>query len=254
MNENGPVTAAVSPRHVSQPATDLRVATYNIHSGVGLDRRHDPERIIRVIDELDADIVGLQEVVSSLGSDADSMGQMADARCYETVTGPNIVHNRGRYGNLLLTRRPVLDFRLHDLTVAPHEPRGAIDACIEMPEGPMQVIVTHLGLRRAERRRQLARLHTAVNNEATACVILGDFNAPTGLELRRAGLGGHGTLRFAPRSFPANMPLLALDRIWVQPDALIRSMRAHRSPLARLASDHLPVIATLTLPAAGGVR
>ena len=245
---DGPMTAVASSLKAERPSIGLRVATYNIHGAVGLDGRYDLGRVIRVIDELEADIVGLQEVAGCPVTNAESTRVIADACGYEPIAGPNIVGNRGRLGNLLLSRQPVLDFRLLDLTVSPHEPRGAIDARIELPDGSLQVMVTHLGLRLAERRRQLARLNAAITGDGHPSIILGDFNAPGRWELRRAGLGGGRTMAFAPRSFPANVPILALDRIWARPDALLRSTHAHRSSLARLASDHLPVVASLTLP------
>lgn len=237
--------AALSPLPSPPVVTGLRVATYNIHSAVGLDRRHDLARIIRVINELEADIVGLQEVAGS--PDADAMQLIADACGYSAVAGPNIVRHRSRFGNLLLSRPPVLDYRLLDLSVGAREPRGAIEARIEVPDGPLRVMVTHLGLRRGERRMQLARLRAVVSADEIPSVVLGDFNAPTRRELQRAGFGGRQALGLAPRSFPSNVPVLALDRIWTRPDALISSVIAHRSPLARLASDHLPVVATLSV-------
>ena len=223
--------------------SDIRVATYNIHGGIGLDRRHDLPRIIRVIDELHADIIGLQEVAGT--PDADAMELIAHECGYWAVAGPNIVEHRGHFGNLLLSRWPIREHRLLDISVASREPRGAIDA---RGAQHLQVIVTHLGLRRGERRKQLARLNNAVSSDDTPAVILGDFNTPTRRELHRAGLGGGWAPRLAPRSFPANLPLLALDRIWVRPDALLHSVRAHRSRLSRVASDHLPVVASLCLP------
>lgn len=224
----------------------IRVATYNIHSGVGLDRRHDLQRIIRVIDELRADIVGLQEVAST--ADADTVELIAGECNYWAVAGPNIVEHRAHFGNLLLSRWPIREHRLLDISIGSREPRGAIDARVALGDEHLQVVVTHLGLRRAERQKQLARLHNAVSGDDSPALILGDFNAPTGRELRNAGLGGRWAPKLAPRSFPANLPLLALDRIWARPDALLHWVRAHRSPLARVASDHLPVLGSLSMP------
>jgi endonuclease/exonuclease/phosphatase family metal-dependent hydrolase len=227
-------------------AADLTVATYNIHSGIGVDKQYDLTRVIRVIGELDADIVGLQEVATMV--DAETVELIAVANGYTAVEGPNIVSHRGRYGNLLLSRWPIAEFRLLDLSVASHEPRGAIEARVQIGESQLRIIVTHLGLRRAERRQQLTRLREAIAGDDTPGAILGDFNAPTRFELWRAGFGGHRGFGFAPRSFPANVPLLALDRIWTRPESILRSVRAHRTPLSRIASDHLPVIADLSLP------
>ena len=230
-------------------SASIRVATYNIHGAIGLDRRHDLSRVIDVIGELQADIVGLQEV--AVTEDADAVELIAEACGYVAVAGPNIVRHRCRFGNLLLSRWPITDFRLLDLSVARREPRGAIDARIEIRDESFQIVVTHLGLRRSERRRQLEMLRDAVAEQNLPSVILGDFNAPSRRELRHAGLDGRRTLSLAPRSFPANAPILALDRIWAWPDSLLQAVRAHRSPRSRVASDHLPVIGELAMPSAG---
>lgn len=241
MTPAGETEAAATPR--ADPV-DLTVATYNIHSAIGVDKQYDLRRVIRVIGELDADIVGLQEVATTI--DAETVERIADVNGYTTtVEGLNIVRQQGRYGNLLLSRWPVAHFRLLDLSVGSHEPRSAIDAHVHVGECRLRVIVTHLGLRRAERRQQLTRLREAIAADDTPSAILGDLNAPTRFELWRAGLDGHRGL--APRSFPTNIPLLALDRIWARPESLLRSVRAHRTPLSRIASDHLPVVADLSL-------
>lgn len=243
-------TARQTPGPAPWEHTTLRVATYNIHGAVGLDRRHDLDRVMDVINELEADIVGLQEV--AVTEDADSVELIAEASGYAVVAGPNIVSPGCRFGNLLLSRWPVAEFRLLDLSIPSREPRGAIDARIEVRATTLQIVVTHLGLRRVERRRQLGMLRDAVNVDSRPSVILGDLNAPTRRELRRAGLDGRRAL--APRSFPANAPIFALDRIWAYPDSMLRSVHAHRSRLSRVASDHLPVVADLVVSVDGGAE
>jgi endonuclease/exonuclease/phosphatase family metal-dependent hydrolase len=226
--------------------SEIVVATYNIHGGVGTDGRHDLPRIIRVIGELGADIVGLQEVAGA--PDADTFALLARECGYFAVAGPNITRERCPFGNLLLSRWPLDEYRLLDISVSPFEPRGAIDALPALDQGRLRVIVTHLGLRRSERRQQLSQLREALEDDPVPVVILGDFNAPTRRELVKAGLGGHPRFRLAPRSFPSNVPLVALDRVWARPDSLLRKTRAHRSELSRVASDHLPIIASLSIP------
>ena len=123
-------------------------------------RRRDPERVAAVLREIDADVIGLQEVDARPGATSDSMQMqyLASALGLHAVAGPTIVRHDGHYGNALLTRRPVLDVRRVDLTVYRREPRAAIDADLDIDGAVVRVIVTHLGLLPGERRIQVRRL------------------------------------------------------------------------------------------------
>jgi endonuclease/exonuclease/phosphatase family metal-dependent hydrolase len=231
----------------------LVVASYNVHRCIGSDGRHDPDRIAAVLAELEADVVGLQEVDSRPESEGgiDQLAYLARASGFARLRGTTVVRSRsgGHYGNALLTRLQVRQARLHDLSLAPREPRGAIDAELSFGALRVRVIVTHFGLRPEERRGQCERLLARLRppHAAPLCVLLGDFNdwwAPArGVEPLDAHFGPAPPVR----TFPARAPLVALDRIWVQPGDLLRSVRAHRTPLARSASDHLPVRGVIDL-------
>ena len=227
------------------------VATYNTHAAVGADRRCDPSRIVSVVKELDADIVGLQEVDSrpAPGSEWDQFEYYANEYGFDAVPGPNLISGRGTYGNLFLSRLPVRSFAYHDLSITPFEPRGAIDARVQAGHKLLRVLVTHLGLRWRERRRQLARLEEILRDDDGPLLVLGDFNVFLTAELRATGFGVPKNGARAPRSYWSRLPLLALDRIWARPHAMLEMVWAHRSALSRLASDHLPVVGRLTLDA-----
>lgn len=225
----------------------LTLASYNIHRAVGTDGRCMPERIVSVIREIDPDIIGLQEVDwrVPVRKGATEFDILAALPGYTPVAGPNIRDHRGHYGNLLLSRHPVGAVRLVDLSEPGREPRGAIDAEIELPDRRLRVIVTHLGLRVGERRRQakkLAAALTAIPGHTT--VLLGDFNdwLPTKPTLRP--LTGLCRRSASPRSYPAPRPLLALDQILLHGPGSVEAA-CHNSPDARTASDHLPVVARL---------
>jgi endonuclease/exonuclease/phosphatase family metal-dependent hydrolase len=226
---------------------ELTVATYNIHRCVGLDRRRDPERIARVIAELAVDLVGLQEVDARHGlrRAPDQFDFFAKAIGGNAIRGPNIRGPRGEMGNALITRHPVREARLLDLSLPGREPRGAIDADIEVNGLVVRVVVAHLGLRVAERRIQVARLVEAIEGGGATVIVMGDFNE---WHLHRSTLTpldtklGHST---PVPSFPARFPFLSLDRIWAGPDGAVSGIRVHRTPLARRASDHLPVRAQI---------
>jgi endonuclease/exonuclease/phosphatase family metal-dependent hydrolase len=220
-----------------------------------MDGRHDPDRVAAVIRELDADLIGLQEVDSRRGSEGgiDQLEYLARASGCSYVAGPTLRRHDGESGNGLLTRHPIRSHRLFDLSVHGREPRGAIDVELEHAGVVVRVVVTHLGLRARERREQGGRLLQllAARGEQVA-VLLGDFNE-WGLSSR---LLRRLHRNFGPgrsvRTFPAPLPLLPLDRIWARPHAAVVELAAHRSRLARRASDHLPVRAVLDVACGAG--
>jgi endonuclease/exonuclease/phosphatase family metal-dependent hydrolase len=229
----------------------LRLASYNIHRCLGRDRRHDPDRIAAVIRELDADVIGLQEVSTRLGGEPaiDQLVHLARATGYEAVAGPTLRFAAGHCGNALLVRGGVRSVAHLDLSLPRREPRALLDVEIECGGTSVRVIVTHLGLLGLDRRAQVRRLLQHLGDDRDRLlVMLGDFNEwfPQAATLRRlrARLGRS----LAVRTFPAWRPLLALDRIWAQPGEALTDVRAHATPLAREASDHLPVRGTLMLP------
>jgi len=228
--------------------TRLRVATYNVHSGVGVDRRFRPQRIVDVIDELEADVVALQEVLSPVRG-VDVHASLREKTGLHLVTLTTMPLAGGTFGNALLSRWPILDFAEHGLTVGTREPRGALDATLGRETRELRVIATHLGLRSAERHEQLSRLLEIVRREpGLPTVIAGDFNITRArareLRAHAAQLGKQSALA----TFPSFAPLLALDRIFALHGAEIVDVAVHRSRKARVASDHLPLVATIELP------
>lgn len=230
--------------------TRIRIATYNVHSGRGIDGRFKPERVSAVIAELRADVIALQEYVS-LVADFDMRDHLMRATGFQMVAMSTVRAGTGHFGNAVLSRWPIIDAVEHKLDVRRYEPRGALEVAIGRDRRELRVIATHLGLRVHERREQLARLLDIVRRDtSTPTVLAGDFNVmrSRGSELRAChDHFGHSD---APRTFPSIAPLLALDRVWVMPCSALVSIEAHRSRLARIASDHLPVVATLDLPGA----
>jgi endonuclease/exonuclease/phosphatase family metal-dependent hydrolase len=223
----------------------IRLATYNTHGHVGRDRTYDPQRTADVIRELKADVVALQEVVSRQGR-LEALEFLAEETGMRAVSGPTLLRADSDFGNALLARAELLDVQRVDLSFERSEPRGAIDAVLGIRGERLRVIGTHLGLRPAERRHQVGALlarHDCDDPEPTA--LMGDINEwfLWGWPLRQ--LHARFGRPPAPATFPAAWPLFALDRIWIKPLARLRRLAVHASPLARVASDHLPVVAVI---------
>lgn len=237
------------------PPDSFSVASYNVHRFIGMDRRYDPERVGLVVRELGAEIVGLQEIDSQFYRNGNQLECLAVTTGLEVVLGPTLRSQNGHYGNALLTSFPVKEVRRIDLSVRGREPRGALDVDLLVNGQTVRVIVAHLGLNIAERRRQIRRLLDIFCSERDRMeIMLGDFNEwiPMGKPL--CWINRFFGKSPSPRTFPSFMPLLSLDRIWIRPlDALV-SMWTHRTPLSRVASDHLPVRAVITHGADSGTR
>jgi len=228
--------------------TELRIATYNLQSGIGMDRRFVPGRIAAVIDELCADVIALQEFLSPVET-FDLKAHLAASTRFHAVLMPTMTFPHGSFGNAVLSRWPILDVAEHDLSVGAYEPRGALEVTVGEARPLLRVIATHLGLHAAERREQIARLSGIVKRGPTIpCVLAGDFNIVRSRSKDYAALDAHFGACPAPRSFPSIAPFFALDRIWASPRAALVGIETYRSWSARLASDHLPVVATLDFP------
>jgi len=227
----------------------LTAATWNIHGAIGADGRYAPGRIVDVLREIDADVVALQEVASQQAH-AHFLHDLERETGYHVVAGLLRQHRGSDFGNAVLSKFPVRSVDRLDLAVGSYEPRGALDVCVDLgAHALLRVVATHLGLRPSERREQVRRILAVVEREGTQpTLLMGDLNEwyLWGRPLR--WLHSHfREMPAAPRTFPASRPVFALDRIWVSPAAALRRLERHCSALARVASDHLPLIARIVL-------
>jgi endonuclease/exonuclease/phosphatase family metal-dependent hydrolase len=223
----------------------LTIATYNIHDAVGSDHVFAPDRVAVVLKELDADIIALQEIGAHAGG-MDVIEALRATTGYTAIAAPTRHRGAGDYGNCLFTRFAVTETTRLDLTFRTREARGAIDVLLDCGGAPLRVIATHLGLRPAERRAQIQLLLQVLESQVVApTVLMGDLNEwfLWGRPLR--WLHAHFEKAPAPPTFPARWPLLALDRIWVEPRALLLRTWVHATAAARAASDHLPLVARI---------
>ena len=231
--------------------TPITIASYNIHRGVGLDRRRDLDRIGVVIAEMNPDVIGLQEVIREDGNvmpTADQAAYLASKLGMELVMGETRPHGAGIYGNAVLTRLPVVGSARHDLSHRLREPRGCLRVDLSVNDTALHVFNCHFGLGFRERRDQVSLLSTFL--KAADCegprLVVGDFNewhrGPVTRGLRREF---SSPMRRMRRTHPAWFPLFRLDRIYWDVELEGEEFHVHRSRLARVASDHLPVVARL---------
>jgi endonuclease/exonuclease/phosphatase family metal-dependent hydrolase len=231
----------------------VTVASYNIHKGLGVDRRFDPERIAAVITEIGAALVALQEADQRFGERRGllNLHRLEEASGLTLVRTSPAPNGHGWRGNALLIRSGAVR-NVRRLALPGAEPRGALVVDLELPSGPLRVVAAHLGLLRRVRRWQVRAIVKAVDDGTRIpTLLLGDLN-----EWRpgpRSSLHDlkpfFGPLPAAPMSFPSYYPMVALDRVIGSP-GLVTGLEAHHTPLSEVASDHLPLKATIDIPAA----
>jgi endonuclease/exonuclease/phosphatase family metal-dependent hydrolase len=230
----------------------MKVASYNIHKAIGLDRRRDPERILTILHEIGADIVALQEADRRFGTRSSCLplAMIDDHGHYRAVRLDTRPDSIGWHGNAFLVARHIDVTEAAVVALPTLEPRGAIRLDAMVRGHCVRVVGMHLDLSGIRRRQQIATILAHLNDCAPPCptILMGDLN-----EWSAAG----GALRaFAPRyrvlapgrSFHTRRPVAQLDRIIVSHDLVVDGCGVHHSALASRGSDHLPVWAQLSLP------
>ena len=230
----------------------ITFASYNIHKAVGLDRRRDPDRILAILREIDADVVALQEVDRRFGlrETVLPLASIADHTPYRVVPLAMRPHSIGWHGNALLVRRDIEVAEAASVTLPTLEPRGAVRADLLFGGHRLRVVGMHLDLSGVRRRQQVRSILSHISDCEYGCpaVLMGDLNewAQHGGCLREFA---DGWQVLAPgRSFPARRPVAQLDRIIASSDWQVVETKVHHSALAARGSDHLPVMARLEVP------
>ncbi len=226
----------------------ITLATYNIHACVGADGRFDPERIVKVLREIDADVVALQEVEHHPIDGYDTLEYLAAETGLTAIAGPTLLRKTRHYGNALLTNFSILKVNRMNLSLHWHEPRGALDVILDCNGQQMRVVATHPGLAPWERRRQVRQLISSFAAQpADIAVLMGDLNEwfLGGRILRWLHAHFQPTPHFS--TYPARLPMFALDRMWVHPNNRLLKLEVHGTFLARIASDHLPLKGVLEI-------
>lgn len=236
-----------------------------MHYAIGRDNRFDIARIVEVIAETDADVIGLQEVGwhRPHHERLDHFAYLQEMSGYQVLECLVRDPLRSRFGNALLTRLPVTEKRWIDLKVAGHVPRAALSVDLSLrergagDEGPgspaasLRVLVAHLGLAPWERTQQAQRLVAAADRDlpdGCPVALMGDFNIWRRTTQSERLLRQRFPETVSLPSYPAGRPIAALDRIFLSEGVGLAAAAVLDGGKAAMASDHLPVLAQVTLP------
>jgi endonuclease/exonuclease/phosphatase family metal-dependent hydrolase len=256
--------ARTPSRNLRRLPKTLRLLTYNVHSCMGTDGTVSPHRIARVIERENPDIIALQEVdVHRERTQAEDQAQLlAHYLDMDVHFHPALQIEKEQYGEAVLSRFPMSLRRADALPYHKHwlvnEPRGALWVEFEMDDGRrLQLVNTHLGLGHIERRRQAASLLApdwlgSVSRQ-DAAILCGDLNSVRGSYVHRLlctrfrdvqqALSGHRPLH----TFPGHHPFGSVDHIFTSDHVSILAVRVPQHRLARVASDHLPLVVDLRI-------
>jgi len=242
--------ARAAGRHV-----DVRVATYNIHRCRGMDRRLLPSRITEVLREIDADVIALQEVIGAGPSGSGQAEEIGAALGMGWIMAP-VRHLRSHlFGNVVMSRFPIIQHGHYDLSWRTCEPRGCQRVDLDLGDGRLlHVYNVHLGTAVLERRYQAPRLAAFVHDHRVTGpkIILGDFNewmrglATQTLSALFKSVDLHSHLR-RRRTYPGIFPVVHLDHIYYEGEVEVRKVELPRTRRALVASDHLPLVANLRI-------
>jgi len=228
----------------------LTFASYNIHKGVGLDGRRDPDRVIAVLRELHADVIALQEADRRFGERESVLPKaLLDETPWRAAPVAKRARSLGWHGNALLVRRDIAIEHAEPLDLPTLEPRGAVRADLLVEGRRVRVLGMHLDLSGLLRREQIRAIlrHCHACEQACPTVLMGDFNqwGRSSGAFREFAAGWH--VPSLGNSFPSRRPIAPLDRIVHSPEWHCSHAGVHHSALATAASDHLPIRATLEL-------
>lgn len=246
---------SVADTKLSRRHVDVRIATYNIHRSRGMDRRTMPSRVAEVIRGLNADVVALQEVIGAGPAGAGQAEEIGAAVGMGWVMTSVRQLRKHQFGNVILSRFPVVHHSHYDLSWRTCEPRACQRADLDLGGGQcLHIYNVHLGTAVLERRYQATRLAAFVHDRRVAGpkVILGDFNEWTrGLATKTLSALFESVDIYAHlkrrRTYPGIFPFLHLDHIYYEGRVEVRAVELTRSRLSLMASDHLPLVADLRI-------
>ncbi|MBT3135710.1 endonuclease/exonuclease/phosphatase family protein [Alteromonas sp. ALT199] len=233
-----------------------RIVTYNIHSGVGRDKKHDYKRIGQLLANSGADVVLLQEMdTRSVERDtAQDVKDICANNTFKLIPSPAIREPNGWYGNAILTRFNVLKHDTVDVSQTGRQPRNVQIVELKTEKSPLTVVNTHKGLKKFERRSQFSLLHEHLSlrlkERQTPLFLAGDFNEWQFFSKAFKALNALLSQQKVGATFPSHFPVFSLDRVWVTQDIKVKSCRKLKNAKTKVFSDHLPVMVDIVLPEA----
>jgi endonuclease/exonuclease/phosphatase family metal-dependent hydrolase len=256
----------------NEPVAKIRVMTYNVHSCRGLDARVLPERIARVIEQYNPDLIALQEldVNRRWSKRIDQPLMIAQHLRMQCHFQPVIAVAGGHYGIAVLSRYPFKIKKSVDLPSHPRsmpgkefpflkyffEPRHAIWTSVTIDKREIYFVNTHLSLRAKERLLQVKSLlgqeWLNMDSHKIPTIFCGDFNEgprSKGHQLLRTSFDevkSHMDKKGSKKTLFSALPILEVDHIFFNGNLRVESVSIPSTPLTRIASDHLPVIADLS--------
>ena len=222
--------------------------TWNIHGAYGRNPRFALEAVIALIARHEPDVVALQEIDLRRPRAAgieEPFRALQSALGGHGIEAKSITTADGAYGQALISRWPVRNPEIHDISYKEREPRRAIRCEVVAPAGTARVIATHLGLSIAERRGQAQALTALIGQAPVTTVVLGDFNDWSG-SARSARCSRRICRRAAARA-PSRRSAPCFASTGSMAGRVSALVRARTDPAARALSDHLPVIADIAL-------
>ncbi len=233
----------------------IRLVTYNIHRGVGLDDRLDLERIAGVLRAARPDIVCLQEmdVAQPRTRELDFPARFTELLQMQCAFGDNYHFDGGQYGNATLTHLPMEFVENFPLTVQEDaEPRGCLHVRIQTSQGALAVFNTHLSYNDSPRLLQAQEITAHMVGERS--LLAGDMNdldsAPAIQHFKSVLQDSFRPTPISPgHTFPSDAPERRIDYVFTSRDIRIRRSEPLDSPTARIASDHLPWLVEFDLDA-----
>ncbi|CAI2391325.1 endonuclease/exonuclease/phosphatase family protein [Alteromonas macleodii] len=231
-----------------------RIVTYNIHSGIGRDKKHDYKRIGQFLANSGADVVLLQEMDTrpSERNTAQDVKDICAENTFKLIPSPAIRESDGWYGNAILTRFDVLAHDTLDVSQNGRQPRNVQIVELKTEKTPLTVVNTHKGLKKLERRSQFSLLHehlsSRMKEKQIPLVLAGDFNEWQFFSKAFKALNDLLLQQKVGATFPSHFPVFALDRVWVSDDIKVKACRKLKNAKTRILSDHLPVLVDIELP------
>lgn len=222
----------------------IKVASYNIRKGVGTDRIRNPDRILHVLHEMDADVIALQEADRRFGARAAILSpHHLDHSPWKAVPFGARQASSGWHGNVLLVRKDATIEGCESIHLPTLEPRGAVTADLRVNGTMLRIVGMHLDLSGLMRRRQAEAIlaHLDASTDRLPTVMMGDLNEWTRHSGCLKNFAEHFTIAATGPSFHARRPVGRLDRIMASHELRIADCGVHHSPASRTASDHLPI-------------